>query len=93
MRIGCITTAQSGPLEDPDERARHFDGYSLTLNGRTGRLIHFIENRPVGVSGDYVAYLLDADDFASKALCNSPLPSASSACPHAELSPRPNSAV
>jgi hypothetical protein len=43
---------------DPDERARLFDMYQY----EEGRLIDYIENRPVGVSGDYVAFPLGDDN-------------------------------
>lgn len=45
-------------LQDPDERARLFDKYEYSVGNERGRLIYFIENRPVGTSGDYVAFPL-----------------------------------
>ncbi|WP_440955860.1 hypothetical protein ACSAZK_02530 [Methanosarcina sp. Mfa9] len=62
--------------QDPEERALAFERYRLelelpNLNGDMieGRLIDLIENRIVGVSGDYVAFPLMvtslADEFAS----------------------------
>ena len=41
--------------EDPDQRAQRFDGYSFQVGTERGRLIDFIENRIVGVVGDYIA--------------------------------------
>lgn len=47
--------------ENPNERARRFEEYVFTRNYNgdieTGRLIEFIENVPLGVFGDYVAFL------------------------------------
>ncbi len=39
-------------LEDPDQRAAQFEEYSY----RDGSLLDYIDNRPVGVVGEYVAF-------------------------------------
>ncbi len=59
--------------QDPDERAQAFENYrvSLPVEGSStekleGRLIDVIENRIVGVSGDYVAFPLPTTELADR---------------------------
>ncbi|MDL1944727.1 hypothetical protein FBQ99_20560 [Chloroflexi bacterium CFX2] len=48
--------------QDPGDRARLFD--DIYYNG--GRLLEYIDNRPVGVVGDYIAFPLNTSDVVEK---------------------------
>ena len=50
--------------ENPDERAAWLDSYAFAVGPQRGRLLDFVENRIVGVAGDYVALPSTSDEFA-----------------------------
>jgi hypothetical protein len=51
--------------QDAEERARVFEQYQFSIEDEPGtRLTDFIENRIVGVTGDYVAFPLTVTSFA-----------------------------
>ena len=51
--------------QDAEERARVFEQYQFSITDEQGsRLTDFIENRIVGVTGDYVAFPLTVTSFA-----------------------------
>jgi hypothetical protein len=53
--------------QDAEERARAFERYTFQVEGEEGsRLTDFIENRIVGVTGDYVAFPMTISQFADE---------------------------
>jgi N-acetyl-anhydromuramyl-L-alanine amidase AmpD len=53
--------------QDAEERARAFERYAFQVEGEEGsRLTDFIENRIVGVTGDYVAFPMTVSQFADE---------------------------
>ena len=53
--------------QDPGHWAILLDQIPVTMpDGRTGKLLDFVELRPVGVIGDYVAFPIDTDRLSSE---------------------------